>query len=269
MPATRKPVTRKTTAKRPAARSAKTATRKSVAPAKTSKPAAPAAAPTLDAVLAELKKLGTPQTAKTYRRHGAVEPLFGVKFGDLKPLAKKIGRNHDLAERLWATGNFDAMNLACMLADPARINDAAADRWLKSAGNYCACGLLADVIGRSPAARSRIAAWTASPAEYTRACGYDTVAAVLKHHRDVGPLDKAFLSSLIDRIEREIHASPNRARHSMNGALIAIGGYIESLRPRALQAAARIGKVEVDHGDTCCVTPDAAAYIKKMAGRAK
>src|SRR5690606_11100963 len=42
MPATRKPVTRKTTAKRPAARSAKTATRKSVAPAKTSKPAAPA-----------------------------------------------------------------------------------------------------------------------------------------------------------------------------------------------------------------------------------
>src|SRR5690606_18557324 len=167
MPATRKPATRKTTAKRPATRSAKSATRKSVAPAKTSKSAAPAAAPTLDAVLAELKKLGTPQTAKTYRRHGAVEPLFGVKFGDLKPLAKKIGRNHDLAERLWATGNFDAMNLACMLADPARINDAAADRWLKSAGNYCACGLLADVIGRSPAARSRIAAWTASPAEYT------------------------------------------------------------------------------------------------------
>lgn len=38
---------------------------------------------------------------KTYRRHGAPEPLFGVKFGDLRPLAKRIGRDHDLAVRLW------------------------------------------------------------------------------------------------------------------------------------------------------------------------
>ena len=36
---------------------------------------------------------------------------------------------------------------------------------------------------------------------------------------------------------------------------------------RSLAAARRIGKVEVDHGDTGCKTPDAVDYIRKMAER--
>jgi hypothetical protein len=35
------------------------------------------------------------------------------------------------------------------------------------------------------------------------------------------------------------------------------------MQNKALAAAARIGKVEVDHGDTDCKTPDAAQYILK------
>ena len=35
-----------------------------------------------------------------------------------------------------------------------------------------------------------------------------------------------------------------------------------------MDAARRIGEVHVDHGETGCKTPDAAAYIQKMADRA-
>jgi len=55
--------------------------------------------------------------------------------------------------------------------------------------------------------------------------------------------------------------------YQMNGALISIGGSMPALQKKALAAAARIGKVEVDHGDTDCKTPDAADYIRKMAER--
>ena len=34
-----------------------------------------------------------------------------------------------------------------------------------------------------------------------------------------------------------------------------------------IAAAQRIGKVEVDHGDTDCKTPDAVSYIKKSLAR--
>lgn len=68
-------------------------------------------------------------------------------------------------------------------------------------------------------------------------------------------------------IERRIHRSPNWARYAMNGALIAIGVYKPSLRVHALEVAKSIGKVEVDHGDTCCKTPDAVPYIEKASKR--
>ena len=41
-------------------------------------------------VMKELKSLGNPQTVKTYRRHGADGPMFGVKIGDLKKVLRKI-----------------------------------------------------------------------------------------------------------------------------------------------------------------------------------
>ena len=49
----------------------------------------------------------------------------------------------------------------------------------------------------------------------------------------------------------------------MNGALIAIGIRNPVLQAKALAVAAQIGKVDVDHGQTSCKTPDAGAYILK------
>ncbi|MFE6587353.1 DNA alkylation repair protein, partial [Bacillus mobilis] len=54
-----------------------------------------------------------------------------------------------------------------------------------------------------------------------------------------------------------------------NRALIAIGVRNESLERQAIETARVIGKVEVDHGETSCKTPDAEAYIKKTKERAE
>ena len=68
-------------------------------------------------------------------------------------------------------------------------------------------------------------------------------------------------------IEGEIHARKNRVRDAMNSALIAIGIRNDALEEQALAAATRIGKVEVDHGETGCKTPDAADYIRRTLDR--
>ena len=59
---------------------------------------------TLSEVMARLEAAGTEQNRKVYRRHGAREPLFGVAFGTLRPLAKQLGRDDALARDLWARG---------------------------------------------------------------------------------------------------------------------------------------------------------------------
>ena len=72
---------------------------------------------TVSEVMEALKKKGSEQTRKTYRRHGAPEDMFGVKIGDLKVIAKKIKGQQALACELYDTDNIDAMYLAGIVAD--------------------------------------------------------------------------------------------------------------------------------------------------------
>ena len=69
-------------------------------------------------VMERLEESGTAQNRKVYARHGMHEPFFGVSFAELGKLQKAIKTDHALARELWATGNWDARHLACMVADP-------------------------------------------------------------------------------------------------------------------------------------------------------
>jgi hypothetical protein len=77
------------------------------------------------------------------------------------------------------------------------------------------------------------------------------------------------LLALLPIIEANTKSVPDAVRAAMNTAVIAIGLRSVTCRKAALAAAKRIGKIEVDHGETECKTPDAAAYIlKTVAHRA-
>jgi len=216
--------------------------------------------------MSQLKAMGTAQNVKVYKRHGATGDLYGVSFANLGLLKKKIKVDHVLAEQLWKSGNHDARTLGLMIADPDRLTPTAADAWVKEVDNYVVGDQLAGLIAKSPAAESRLKKWTKSKTEYVRATGYGLLSVML---RDEIEISDEVCEDYLKTIEKEIHTSPNRARHSMNMALAAIGIYKPALRDKALEAAGRIGRVEVDHGETSCKTPDAADYIKKAAARAK
>lgn len=215
-------------------------------------------------VMKTLEDSGTEQYRKTYRRHGAPDPMFGTSWSVLRPLAKKIRRDQKLANELWATGNYDARCLACLIADPARIDGALAESWLAAVDNYPLCGQLGGVVAASAVARAKADEWRASPAEWRSAAGWLVVA--LLAGRDPG-LDDAWCEDRLREIEETIGQARNRTRHEMNQALICVGARNARLQKLALAAAKRIGKVVVDHGETGCVTPDAGGYILKMAAR--
>jgi 3-methyladenine DNA glycosylase AlkD len=218
---------------------------------------------TADQLLAELESLGTAQNRKIYARHGVGGPCFGVSYANFGKLKKRIKTDHALAEALWDSGNHDARVLATMIADPRAIAGSRLDAWAKSLDNSPLAGALSQFAAETPFAAARARKWTKSRSELLSTTGW-TLLAILAAQD--GVMDDAELAGFLSRIEAEIHAAPNRTRYAMNNALIAIGGR-EALREEALAAAGRIGRVEVDHGETGCKTPDAAAYIRKMADR--
>ncbi len=215
----------------------------------------------LDAVMKELEKSGSAQTRKTYARHGAQEPMFGVSFATLKTMVKKIGVDHELALALWETKNHDARTLAVKIADPAKVKPAELDRWARAGGTRMCGGYVAMLAAESPHGVAKAKQWLSASDESVRAVGW-TLAGMLSRVDEATP--DAWFLELVARIEKTIHSSPNSERDAMNMALISIGGRSAALRKAATAAAKRIGKVEVDHGDTECKTPDAVPYIEKM-----
>ena len=216
-------------------------------------------------VLATLKKLGKPQTAAIYQRHGAGDNVFGVLTSEIALLRKKIKVDHTLAMELWETGNAEARVLALQIADPENVTRTDADRFVKDGPvRFVGC-YLAALLGRSPIAEATMRAWMKSRDEFRREIGYGIFCVRLKDNP--GSCSEVDAEKILTTIEKEIHRSPNWARYSMNNALISIGIYMPELRAKAIEIAGRIGKVNVDHGETNCKTPDAIPSIKKASTR--
>ncbi|KMQ00712.1 DNA alkylation repair protein [Bacillus thuringiensis] len=220
----------------------------------------------LEEVMQQLEEYGTEQNRKTYKNHGAKEPLFGVSFANLKLLKKKIKKDHDLAILLWETKNMDAMTLATMILDPKKVTTELLNKWVQEVDYYCLMDVLMTAICTSPIAIERMEDWTKSDDEWIGRAGWSLLANIAIKNKK---LQDDVFSPYLDEIKENIHNEKNRKREAMNSALIAIGIRNEDLERKAIEIAREIGKVQVDHGATSCKTPDAEPYIKKARERAE
>ncbi|RKH38488.1 DNA alkylation repair protein [Corallococcus llansteffanensis] len=222
---------------------------------------------TLEETMRELERLGSQQTRKTYLRHGAPEPLSGVNFGALTTLKKRVGTDPALARALWASGHTEARLLATMVVDAPALSWAELETWAKSLDWHTLTDVfVTNVALRSPHAR-RALGWTRSTSEWVGRAGWQLLASLLVKTTVLTGEDAEDLAPWLARIEQELPTAKNRVREAMNSALIALGSSGGALQKAALQTAKHLGRVEVDHGDTACETPDATQYIRKMQAR--
>jgi len=215
---------------------------------------------TLKQAMAALKKGGTAQNRKVYGRHGVYGEMFGVSYALQKKLARDAGADHGLSAALWATGNHDARILACMVAERGAYSSRELDAMARELDNYVLTDAFAGVVVRGPHPLNKFTAWKNRKNEFVSAAAWNILSSQAMHDES---LTDAFCGEQIDLITREIHRRPNRTRHSMNQALICLGIRNSKLEKKARAAAKKIGKVEVDHGQTSCQTPAAAAYMTK------
>jgi len=218
----------------------------------------------LNTTMQTLESLGTEQNRKVFPRHGVGANLFGVSYANLGKLSKQIKKDTALALQLWQTGNHDARVLATMIADPLEIDLETGQSWVEDLDNYVISDAFAGMVARSAWADVKMAEWIDSDGEWTGRVGWRMLAGLALENKG---LPDGYFEAYLTRIEASIHTRKNYVRDAMNSALIAIGVRNQALQAKALAAAARIGKVNVDHGKTNCVTPDASGYILKTWAR--
>ena len=221
---------------------------------------------TVAEVVAELKKLGTAQTKKTWMTHGAQEPCLGVKVEDMKKIQKRVKMDYALALELYDTGIADAMYLAGLIADDARMTKKDLQKWVENA----TWGMVAEytvpwVAAASPHGREMALKWIDSKDEAIASAGWGTYSSLVATKEDAD-LDLAEIKSLLQRVAKSIHQQPNRVKYAMNGFVIAVGGWMKPLNKIAIATAKDIGPVAVELVGACKI-PFAPDQIKKMEAR--
>lgn len=222
---------------------------------------------TADEIVAELKALGNPAIKKTLARHGAPESCYGVKVEDLKKIQKRVKKDHALALALYDTGIPDAMYLAGLIADDAKMTRKDLQRWVKQATWHMLSGYTVPWVAAGSAHGRELALeWIESKQENVATAGWATLGSLVAITDDA-ELDLAELKQLLKRVQQTIRQQPNRVRYVMNGFVIAVGCYVQPLTDLVLATAEKIGQVECDLGDTACKVPLATEYIRKAQAR--
>jgi len=217
------------------------------------------------AILNELKALGSEGTAKILKRHGARDPVYGVKIGDMQKIRRRIKVDHQLALDLYDSGVYDAMYLAGLIADDEKMTKADLRRWGRQAyGASLGGATVPSVATGSKHGPALAAEWIASKNEAIAAMGWATLSSIISVHPDED-LDHRDLKKQLKLVAETIHSERNEVRYAMNNFVIAVGCFVAPLSDLALQTAEKIAAVTVDHGDTGCKTPFAPDYIRKVA----
>lgn len=216
----------------------------------------------LETVMQELEALGKERTKKIYLSNGAREPLFGVATGEMKPIFKKTKINQPLAEQLYATGNYDAMYFAGIIADPNGMTEADYDRWVDQAYFYMISDFVVAVtLAEADIGQEVADKWIASDVELRRSAGWSCYCWMLGNRPD-REFSESKIAKLLELARNTIHDAPERTKYAMNQFIYTVGISYLPLHDLAVETAKAVGPVEVkDKGKSKLL--EASNTIKK------
>jgi 3-methyladenine DNA glycosylase AlkD len=192
-----------------------------------------------ETLLKHLKSLSRPESLAGMSRFGInTKNAYGVSVPELRKIARKVGKNHLLAQQLWASGIHDARILAGMVDEPEKVTEKQMECWVKDFDSWDVCdGCCNNLFHKTSFAHAKAAQWSRRREEFVKRAGF-TLMAVLAVH------DKAAQDATFQRffplIQRGATDPRNFVKKAVNWALRQIGKRNRSLNEAAVQAARKI-----------------------------
>ena len=167
--------------------------------------------PNLDSLvqqtLASLEQMSTRKDHDNLKRFGiTAEQAFGVSMANIQRLAKRLGRDHNLAAALWETGWYEARLLTSFVDDPACVTSGQMDRWCRDFDNWGICDTVCFFLfDRTPFAWDKVTKWSNARPEFVKRAAFALLASLAGHDKTAS--DDQFLQSLV-LIERAADRRP-------------------------------------------------------------
>ena len=186
---------------------------------------------------------------------------FGVAMKDIKALGKKLGRDHELAAALWATGVYEARMLCSFVDDPAQVTSAQMDRWCRDFDNWAICDTICfNLFHRTSHAWEKVTKWSTKRDEFEKRTAFALLWSLAMHDDRAG--SERFTTGLA-LIERAATDERNFVKKAVNMALRAIGKRNRSLNTASVAVARRLA--ESDEAAAAWVGKDALRELTSPA----
>jgi 3-methyladenine DNA glycosylase AlkD len=165
------------------------------------------------------------------------DTALGIPNAELRPLARKLGRNHERALALWASGVREARLLACFTEVPKAITLAQAREWAGDFNSWEIVDHAADLFANSPLADRLIEEFVADEREFVRRAGFAMMAWAAVHWKNRSDSD---FDGWLEHIENHAADQRNFVRKAVNWALRQIGKRSLPLHDKALELTQRL-----------------------------
>ena len=215
---------------------------------------------TISAFVDELRGLATEALRKEYIRNGGPENVMGLKYTYLQFYKKELGKNQEMALKLWETKIPEIQILATMIADQNQMTGELIEKWNKDVNFYLLSdAFIGNILTPFKGSLSLANKWINENEEYTLRHAYSIIFMLAK---ESGFVKDTVFERYLYRIEQNIHNAPNRAKETMLYSILNIGRRNKPMNDLAIGVMEKIGTITVDHGSTGGVTPDILQILK-------
>jgi len=194
-------------------------------------------------ILKKLKSLADPEAVKGMTRYG-INPKnnLGVSIYKLRPIAKEIGKNHELALKLWGSGIHDARLLACFIEDPAKVTGGQMDSWAKDFDSWDVCDqACTSLFDLTPLAWTKVFEWAKRDEEFVKRAAFSLIAGLAVHDKKAS--DKKF-EQFSHLIKKHSIDERNYVKKAVNWALRNIGKRNLALNKQMIKLSNEIQKID-------------------------
>lgn len=166
------------------------------------------------------------------------ENTLGISVAELRNIAKRIGKQHDLAEQLWSSGIHEARILACLIDEPKKITQEQMERWVRDFDSWDICDLCCiHLFRKTEFAYEKAIQWTEREGEFERRAGFALIATLAVHEKKAG---NEIFASFLSVIKQKSTDERNLVKKAVNWALRQIGKRNKHLNKESIKTAEEI-----------------------------
>ena len=194
-------------------------------------------------ILRELKSMGSERDRQGMARFGInVDRAYGISVTRLRKYARKIPKNHELAQNLWDSGIHEARILAGMVEEPKKFTEKDMEKWATESNSWDIVDLACNnVYRKTKFGYKKCFEYSKRKEEFVKRIAFALMAYYAWNDRNIS--DKG-LERFLPIIKRESTDERNFVKKAVNWALRQIGKRNARLRKKAMKIALDIQKLD-------------------------